>query len=171
MTSERCWNARASVCRCRPMPPIGCSSGAGGGTGTGRLPPSAAVLFVAVLVIVRSSLPTGHRPEPARPRPITARSIAGTYAVRLRASDKQVDRQGLEGPYSMQLKPDGSLLIIGPHKVDLPWNPATFEISRGVLNDGRLRGDLRPRPQSRVPGSGDLSSRARCGVADVHAGR
>ena len=31
-----------------------------------------AVLFLAILLIVRSSLPNGHRPEPARPRPITA---------------------------------------------------------------------------------------------------
>jgi hypothetical protein len=38
-----------------------------------------AVLFLAILLIVRSSLPNGHRPEPARPRPITSRSIAGTY--------------------------------------------------------------------------------------------
>jgi hypothetical protein len=105
-----------------------------------------AVLFLAMLVIVRSSLPDGHRPEPATPRPLTARSIAGTYTVRLPASVDQVDRLGLEGPYWMQLKPNGSLLVVGPHKVDFPWNPATFEVSRGV-------------------------GRARCGVSDVHAGR
>jgi hypothetical protein len=92
-----------------------------------------AVLFLAVLAIVRSSLPDAHRPEPARPRPITARSIAGTYAVRLPASDPRVGRLGLEGPYSMQLRADGSLLLIGPHKVDFQWDPATFDVSRGVL--------------------------------------
>jgi hypothetical protein len=92
-----------------------------------------AVLFLAMLVIVRSSLPDGHRPEPARPRPVTARSIAGSYTMRLPASDEEVDRLGLEGPYSMELKPDGSLLLTGPHKVDFPWNPATFDVSRGVL--------------------------------------
>lgn len=92
----------------------------------------AAVLFVAVLVIVRSDLPN-RRPEPARPRPITARSIAGTYAMRIHAANGQVDRLGLEGPYSIQLRANGSLLLIGPHKVDYPWNPATFEITRGVL--------------------------------------
>jgi hypothetical protein len=113
---------------------------------------AAAVLFVAVLVIVRSSLPTGHRLEPARPRPITARSIAGTYAVRLRASDKQVDRQSLEGPYSMQLKPDGSLLIIGPHRVDFPWNPATFEIARGVLTTDAFVGTSDPDPDQGCQG-------------------
>jgi predicted nucleic acid-binding Zn ribbon protein len=103
-----------------------------------------ALLVVAVLVIVRSSLPNGHRSEPARPRPITARSIAGTYAVRLRASDKQVDRLGLVGPFSMQLKPDGSLHIIGPHKIAFPWNPATFEISRGVLTTDAFVGTSDP---------------------------
>jgi hypothetical protein len=92
-----------------------------------------AVLFLAILLILRSSLPNGHRPEPARPRPITARSIAGTYTARLPASDERVNRLGLEGPYSMQLTPNGSLLLIGPHKVDFPWNPATFDVSRGVL--------------------------------------
>jgi len=105
-----------------------------------------AILFLALLVIVRSSLPEGHRPEPARPRPITARSIAGTYAVRLPASDEQVDRLGLEGPYSMQLKPNGSLLLIGPHKVDFPWNPGTFEISRGVLTTDAFVGTSDPDP-------------------------
>jgi hypothetical protein len=92
-----------------------------------------AVLFLALLVIVRSGLPNGHRPAPERPRPITARSIAGSYTVRLPASDQQVHRLGLDGPYSMQLKPNGSLLLIGPHKVDFPWNPATFDVSGGVL--------------------------------------
>ena len=102
-----------------------------------------ALLFVAVLVIARSSLPNG-RPEPAGPRPITARSIAGTYTVRLRASSGLVDRLGVEGPYSMQLTPDGSLLVIGPHKVDFPWNPATFELSRGVLTTDAFVGTLDP---------------------------
>jgi hypothetical protein len=103
-----------------------------------------AVLFLAMLVIVRSSLPDGHRPEPARPRPITARSIAGTYTVRLPASDEQVDRLGLEGPYSMQLTPDGTLLLIGPHKVDFPWNPATFDVSRGILTTDAFVGTSDP---------------------------
>jgi hypothetical protein len=91
------------------------------------------LLLLAVLALVRASLPKGQRPEPARPRPITPRSIAGTYAVHLRASDEQVGRLGLEGPYSMQLKPDGSFILIGPRKGALPWNPATFSISRGVF--------------------------------------
>jgi hypothetical protein len=110
----------------------------------------AAALFVAVLVIVRSSLPSG-RPEPARPRPITARSIAGTYTVRLRASNGHVDRLGLEGPYSMQLRANGSLLIIGPHKVDFPWNPATFAVSRGVLTTDAFVGTSDPDQGCRAP--------------------
>jgi hypothetical protein len=105
-----------------------------------------AVLFLAILAIVRSSLPGGHRPEPARPRPITARSIAGTYTARLPASDGRVRRLGLEGRYSMQLKPNGSLLLIGPHKVDFPWNPATFDISRGVLTTDAFVGTSDPNP-------------------------
>lgn len=105
-----------------------------------------AVLFLAMLVIVRLSLPNGHRPEPARPRPITARSIAGTYTVRLPASDVQVGRLGLEGSYSMQLKPNGSLLLIGPHKVDFPWDPATFDVSRGVLTTDAFVGTSDPDP-------------------------
>jgi hypothetical protein len=105
-----------------------------------------AVLFLAVLVIVRSSLPNADRPEPARPRPITPRSIAGMYTVRLPASNGQVDRMGLEGSYSMQLRPNGSLLLIGPHKVDFPWNPATFEISRGVLTTDAFVGTSDPDP-------------------------
>jgi hypothetical protein len=102
------------------------------------------LLILAVLAIVRSSLPEGRRPEPARPRPITARSIAGTYTVGLPASDEQVDRLGLEGRYSMQLKPDGSLLLVGPRKVDFPWNPATFELSRGVLTTDAFVGTSDP---------------------------
>ncbi len=109
------------------------------------------VLFLALLLIVRSSLPNGHRPEPARPRPITARSIAGTYTVRLPASDARVDRLGLEGPYSMQLKPNGSLLLIGPHKVDFPWNPATFDVSRGVLTTDAFVGTSDPDQGCRAP--------------------
>jgi hypothetical protein len=101
-----------------------------------------AVLFLAVLAIVRSSLPEAHRHEPATR--ITARSIAGTYTVRLPASDEQVDRLGLEGLYSMQLKPNGSLLLIGPHKVDFPWNPATFDVSRGVLTTDAFVGTSDP---------------------------
>ena len=92
-----------------------------------------ALLFLAMVLVVRSSLPNGRRPEPAKPRPITARSIAGTYTARLPASNGRVDRLGLQGPYSMQLDPDGSLLVIGPHKVDYPWNPSTFEVGRGTL--------------------------------------
>ncbi len=109
------------------------------------------LLFLAVLAIVRSSLPDGHRPEPARPRPITARSIAGTYTAHLPASDERVTRLGLEGPYSMQLKPDGSLLLIGPHKVDFPWDPATFKISRGVLTTDAFVGTSDPDQGCRAP--------------------
>jgi hypothetical protein len=104
-----------------------------------------AVLFLAVLAIVRSSLPEGHRHEPATH--ITARPLAGTYTVRLPASNEQVDRLGLEGLYSMQLKPNGSLLLIGPHKVDFPWNPASFEISRGVLTTNAFVGTSDPDPE------------------------
>jgi hypothetical protein len=104
------------------------------------------VLFLATLVIVRSSLPEGHRPEPGTPRPITARAIAGTYTVRLPASDAQVDRLGLEGPYTMQLEPNGSFLLIGPHKVDFPWSPATFDVSRGVLTTDAFVGTSDPDP-------------------------
>jgi hypothetical protein len=111
-----------------------------------------AVLFLATLVIVRSSLPS-HRTEPARPQPITARSIAGTYTVRLPASNERVDRLGLEGPYSMQLKPDGSLLVIGPHKVDFPWNPATFDVSRGVLTTDAFVGTSDPDQGCRARGT------------------
>jgi hypothetical protein len=110
-----------------------------------------ALLFLAMLVIVRSSLPAGHRPEPARPRPITPRSIAGTYTVRLPASDQQVDRLGLEGPYSMQLEPDGTLLVVGPHRVDFPWNPATFDVSRGVLTSDAFVGTSDSGPGCRAP--------------------
>jgi hypothetical protein len=110
-----------------------------------------AVLFLATLVIVRSSLPNAHRPEPVGPRPITARSIAGTYTVRLPASDGRVRRLGLEGPYSMQLKPNGSLLVIGPHKVDFPWNPATFDLSHGVLTTDAFVGTSDPDQGCRAP--------------------
>jgi hypothetical protein len=110
-----------------------------------------AVLFLAIFVIVRSSLPSGHPSEPAQPRPITARSIAGIYAVRLRASDKQVDRLGLEGPYSLQLNPDGSLLLVGPRKVAFPWNPATFDVSRGVLTTDAFVGTSDPDQGCRDP--------------------
>jgi hypothetical protein len=110
-----------------------------------------AVLFLATLVIVRSSLPNAHRPAPVGPRPITARSIAGTYTVRLPASDEQVDRLGLEGPYSMQLKPNGSLLLIGPHKVDFPWDPASFDLSHGVLTTDAFVGTSDPDRGCRAP--------------------
>jgi hypothetical protein len=109
------------------------------------------LLLLAVLAIVRSSLPEGHRPEPARPRPITARSIAGTYTVRLPASDEQVDRLGLGGRYSMQLNPDGSLLLVGPHRVDFPWNPATFDVSEGVLTTDAFVGTSDPDQGCRAP--------------------
>ena len=112
-----------------------------------------AVLFLSMLLIVRSGLPNGHRPEPARPRPITARSIAGTYTVRLPASDAQVDRLSLEGPYSLQLKPNGSLLVVGPHRVDFPWDPATFDISRGILTTDAFVGTSDPDQGCRAPGT------------------
>jgi hypothetical protein len=112
-----------------------------------------AVLFLSMLLIVRSGLPNGHRPEPARPRPITARSIAGTYTVRLPASDTQVDRLSLEGPYSLQLKPNGSLLVVGPHRVDFPWDPATFDISRGILTTDAFVGTSDPDQGCRAPGT------------------
>jgi hypothetical protein len=124
------------------------------------------LLFLTVLAIVRSSLPEGHRSEPARPRPITARSIAGTYTARLPASDEQVDRLALEGRYSMQLKPDGSILLVGPHKVDFPWNPATFELSRGLLvtdafigtsDPDRDQGCRAPATYRVEPGTGSLT--------------
>jgi hypothetical protein len=92
-----------------------------------------ALLFLAMLLVVRSSLPNGRRPEPAKPRPITARSIAGTYIARLPASNARVDRLGLQGPYSMQLRANGSLLVIGPHKVDYPWDPSMFQVNHGIM--------------------------------------
>jgi hypothetical protein len=105
-----------------------------------------AVLFLAVLLMVRLSLPNGLRPEPGKPRPITTGSIAGAYTVRLPPSDAQVDRLGLEGSYSMQLKSNGSLLLVGPHRVDFPWNPATFDVSGGVLTTDAFVGTSDPDP-------------------------
>jgi len=52
-----------------------------------------AVLFLAILAILRSSLPGAERESrPAVPNQVTPNSVAGTYVVRLSAEDPGVQR-------------------------------------------------------------------------------
>lgn len=99
-----------------------------------------AILFVAVLAIVRAGLPGGDEPRPATPKPITPRSLAGTYVVRLRPEDPGVQLLHMEGRYEMRLYATGALELISPRRFDLPGDPITFEISEGQLTTDALVG-------------------------------
>ena len=97
-----------------------------------------AVLFLAVLAIVRSALPAGDEPRPATP--VTPRSIAGTYTVELGRDDADVRRLHLQGRFEMRLERDGDLLLTSPRGFDLRGTPVTFSIDRGVFSTDALVG-------------------------------
>ena len=100
-----------------------------------------AVLFLAILAIVRSALPGGDEPRPAVPTPETARSIAGTYTTELlRDEDQAVRRLGLQGPYELRLERDGTMQLSSPRGYDLSGAPVTFSINDGVLTTDALVG-------------------------------
>lgn len=99
-----------------------------------------AILFIAVLAIVRAGLPGGDEPRPATPKPITPRSLAGTYAVRLSAADPSVHLLHMEGRFEMRLFANGRLELISPRGFDLPGDSFTFEISGGRLATNALVG-------------------------------
>src|SRR5262245_25792122 len=70
------------------------------------------LLFLAVLAIVRSALPSGHEPRPAVPTPVTPRSVAGTYTVALdRDRDPGVRALHLHGSFEMALQRRGPMQI------------------------------------------------------------
>jgi hypothetical protein len=96
-----------------------------------------AVLFLAVLAIVRSALPGGDQPRPATP--VTPESIAGTYSVEL-SRDDDVRRLDLQGRFEMRLERDGDLLLTSPRGFDLRGTPITFSIDEGVFSTDALVG-------------------------------
>ena len=97
-----------------------------------------AVLFLAVLAIVRSALPGGNEPSPATP--VTPESIAGTYTVELDRDDANVRRLGLQGRFEMRLERDGDLVLTSPRGFDLRGTPISFSIDRGVFSTDALVG-------------------------------
>jgi hypothetical protein len=97
-----------------------------------------AVLFLAVLAIVRSALPGGDESSPATP--VTPGSIAGTYTVELDRDDADVRRLRLQGRFEMRLERDGDLLLTSPREFDLRGTPISFSIDRGVLSTDALVG-------------------------------
>ena len=100
-----------------------------------------AVLFLAVLAIVRSALPGGDEPRPAIPTPVTPRSIAGTYTTELnRDEDESVRRLRLKGEYELRLQRDGTMQLNSPHGYDFAGTPVTFAIEDGVLTTDALVG-------------------------------
>ena len=100
-----------------------------------------AVLFLAIVAILRSSLPGVERePRPAVPIPVTPRSVAGTYEVRLTAADPRVRLLDMAGRFEMRLGPNGTLELISPRGFDLPGEPVTFEITKGRLTTDVLVG-------------------------------
>jgi hypothetical protein len=112
-----------------------------------------AVLFLAVIAIVRSALPGGDEPKPATP--VTPEAIAGTYAVELDRDDADVNRLGLQGRFEMRLERDGDLRLTSPRGFDLRGTPVSFTIDDGVFSTDALVGTecdvpgrYRPRLQS-----------------------
>jgi hypothetical protein len=100
-----------------------------------------AVLFLAILAILRSVLPGAERePRPAVPNPVTPRSIAGTYVVRLSPEDPSVQLLHAEGRFEMRLFANGALELISPRGFDVPGDPSTFEITAGKLTTDALVG-------------------------------
>ena len=95
-------------------------------------------LFLAILAILRASLPAGDRePRPAVPTP---RSLAGTYVVRLSPEDPRVDLLHMDGRYEMSLSANGTLKLISPRDFDLPGDTITFEINRRRFTTDALVG-------------------------------
>jgi hypothetical protein len=92
------------------------------------------VLFAIVLAIVRSSLPAGdRRPEPATPTPTSPGDVAGTYTVLLPIGDADVERLGINGPYTMHLGADGRVELMGPRRFNGTGLPISFDLDRGML--------------------------------------
>jgi hypothetical protein len=100
-----------------------------------------AVLFLAIVAIVRSALPGGDEPRPAIPTPVTPRSIAGTYTAELRRNqDEAVRRLGLQGAYELRLERDGTMQLSSPRGYDLSGAPVTFSLDDDVLTTDALVG-------------------------------
>jgi hypothetical protein len=98
-----------------------------------------AVLFLAVLAIVRFALPNGDEPRPALPTPVTPKTVAGTYRVELN-SDDDVQRLHLLGTYELRLDRRGTMQLSSHHGFDLPGAPITFTIEDGVMTTDALVG-------------------------------
>jgi hypothetical protein len=100
-----------------------------------------AVLFLAVVAIVRSALPGGDEPEPAIPLPVTPESVAGTYAVELSGDeDDAVRRLHLQGAFELRLERDGTMQLSSPHGFDFSGAPVTFTIEDGVMSTDAMVG-------------------------------
>ena len=99
-----------------------------------------AVLFLAVVAIVRSALPGGDEPAPAIPTPVTPRSAEGTYTTELSRDQEGVRRLGLQGKFELRLERDGTMQLSSPHGYDFSGAPVTFTIENGVLTTDALVG-------------------------------
>ena len=99
-----------------------------------------AMLFLAVLAIIRSALPGGGEPKPAIPTPVTPESVAGTYTVELNRDDDVVRRLHLQGAFELRLHRDGSMQLSSPGGFDLSGAPITFTIEDEVMTTDALVG-------------------------------
>jgi hypothetical protein len=97
-----------------------------------------AVLFLAVVAIVRSALPSGDEPKPAIPTP---NAVAGTYTTELdRHEDDAVRRLHLDGEFELRLERDGTMQLSSPRGYDVPGAPVTFTLEDGVITTDALVG-------------------------------
>lgn len=100
-----------------------------------------AVLFLAVVAIVRSALPSGDESRPAIPTPPTPKAVAGTYTTELsRDEDDAVRRLHLDGEFELRLERDGTMQLSSPRGYDVPGAPVTFTLEDGVITTDALVG-------------------------------
>jgi len=98
-----------------------------------------AVLFVAILVILRSSWPGAQR-EQTPADDLTPTALAGTYAVELGPQDPGVQVAHMAGRYEMRLSTDGHLELVSPKGFDLTGGAFRFEISGQEMTTDALVG-------------------------------
>jgi hypothetical protein len=92
------------------------------------------VVVLASITVPRlvDSLTTGPRPggEPS-PSAVTRESIAGTYTVTVDPGPDVVDDLGLDGTWTFELRPEGSMSITPPPSVAVAGEGHNFDIVDG----------------------------------------
>lgn len=110
--------------------------------GTGWMPVAAAACAVLVLVLAGIALHVRRTPAPTPTPPVTAQHLTGRLQATLPDRSGVLRKDGLAGPWVLQLRPDGTMQVSGPVTYHGVLSAALFDSSRSVLRTSVFGQDL-----------------------------